>query len=119
MYLYFSIGNGQPGEPAMCQLYRSRFTSVHRTLQCFDAVGWAAGRASSLKKTEWWGAGVVVCLEQGADLHMAQLMPLLLTVSCSSKIQTGFTFLVPAHPGSPGQGAIKQVCVCLPAYSVH
>jgi len=41
---------------------------------------------------------VVICLERGADLHMAQLMPLPLTVSCFSKIQTGFTFLVPAHP---------------------
>jgi len=45
------------------------------------------------KKTEWWGAGMVICLERGADLHMAaimaQLMPLLLTVSCSSKIQVG------------------------------
>jgi len=49
------------------------------------------------KKTEWWGAGVVVCLEQGADLHMDQLMPLPLTVSCFSKIQIGFTFLVPAQ----------------------
>jgi len=46
---------------------------------------------------------VVVCLERGADLHMAQLMPLPLTVSCSSKIQVGFTFLVPAHLGSPGK----------------
>ena len=59
-------------------------------LQCFDAVGWAAGRASGLQKTEWWGAGMVICLEQGADLHMAQLMPLPLTVSCFSKIQIGF-----------------------------
>jgi len=42
------------------------------------------------KKTELWGAGVVICLEQGADLHTAQLMPLPLTVSCFSKIQTGF-----------------------------
>jgi len=42
---------------------------------------------------------------------MAQLMPLPLTVSCFSKIQIGFSFLVPAHPGSPGQRAIKQVCV--------
>jgi len=65
------------------------------------------------KKTEWWGAGVVICLERGADLHMAQLMPLLLIVSCFSKIQIGFTFLVPAHPGSPGQRAIKQMCVCV------
>ena len=45
-------------------------------------------------------------------MHMAQLMPLPLTVSCFSKILTGFTFLVPAHPGSPGQRAAKQVCVC-------
>jgi len=53
-------------------------------------------------ETEWWGAGVVICLERGADLHAVQLMPLPLTVSCFKKIQTGFTFLVPAHPGSPG-----------------
>jgi len=46
-------------------------------------------------------------------LHMAQLMPLPLTVSCFSKIQIGFTFLVLAHPGSPGQRAIKRVCVCM------
>jgi len=52
------------------------------------------------KKREW-SAGVVISLEQGADLHMAQLMPLPLTVSCFSKIQIGFTLLVPAHPGSP------------------
>ena len=63
------------------------------------------------KKTEWWGAGVVVCLERGADLHTAQRMPLLLTVICFSKIQSGFTFLVPAHLGSPGQRAVKRVCV--------
>jgi len=44
---------------------------------------------------------------------MAQLMPLPLTVSCFSKIQVGFTFLVPAHPGSRGQRAVKRVCVCV------
>ena len=54
---------------------------------------------------------MVICLERGADLHMAQLMPLPLTVSCSSKIQIGFTFLVPAHPGRPGQRAVKRVYV--------
>ena len=63
------------------------------------------------KKTEWWGAGMVICLERGADLHMAaimaQLMPLLLTVSCSSKIQVGSTYLVPAYPGCPGKEAVK------------
>ena len=50
-------------------------------------------------------------------MHMAQLMPLPLAVSCFSKIQIGFTFLVPADPGSPGQRAIKRVCVCV--YTVH
>ena len=64
-------------------------------------------------KTEWWGTGVVICLEQDANLREAQLMPLPLTVSCFSKIQIGFTFLVPAHPGSPGQRAFKRVCVCV------
>jgi len=58
-----------------------------------------------------WGAGVVICLERGADLHMAQLMPLPLTISCSSKIQIGYTCLVPDHLGSPGQRAVKRVCV--------
>ena len=83
-------------------------------LQCFDAVGWAAGRASGLYKTEWWGAGMVICLERGADLHTAQLMPLPLTVSCFSKIQIGFTFLVPASLGSPGKGLLNGcVCVCI------
>ena len=42
-------------------------------------------------------------------------MPLPLTVSCYSKIQIGFTFLVPAYLGSPGQRAVKwvRVCVCV------
>jgi len=54
---------------------------------------------------------VIICLERGADLYMAQLMPLPLTVFCFSKIQIGFTFLVPSHPGSPGKRAVKRVCV--------
>jgi len=62
--------------------------------------------------TEWWGAGIVVCLERGADLHMAQLMPLPLTVSCFSKMRIAFTFLVLAHPGSPGQRPLNG-CVCV------
>jgi len=60
---------------------------------------------------------MVICLERGADLHMAQLMPLPLTVSCSSKIQIGFTFLVRAHLGSPGKGPLNGcVCVCSAGY---
>ena len=47
---------------------------------------------------------------------MAQLMPLPLTISCFSKIQIGFTFLVPAHPGNPGQRAVKRMCVCVCVY---
>jgi len=58
--------------------------------------------------------GVVICLERGADLHMAQLTPLPLTVSCFSKIQISFTFLVPAHLGSPGKRPLNGcVCVCV------
>jgi len=56
---------------------------------------------------------VVICLERDAELHVAQLMPLPPTVSCFSKIQIGFTFLVPAHLGSLGQRAIKRVCMCV------
>jgi len=65
------------------------------------------------KKTEWWGAGIVVCMERVADLHMAQMIPLPLTVSCFSKIKIGFTFLVPAHSGSPGKRAVKWMFVCV------
>jgi len=63
--------------------------------------------------SERCGSGVVIGLERGAELHMAQRIPLPLTVSCFSKIQIGFTFLVPAHLGSPGQRAVKRVCVCV------
>ena len=62
---------------------------------------------------------MAICLERGADLHMAQLMPLALTVSCFSKNQIGFTFLVPAHPGSPGKRAAKCVCVWGGYHSVY
>ena len=56
---------------------------------------------------------MAICLERGADLHMAQLMPLPLTVFFFCKIQIGLTFLVLAHPGSPGQRAVKRLCVCV------
>jgi len=75
---------------------------------------WLGGRKGIRPVKNW----VVGCwhgyLERGADLHMAQLMSLPLTVSCFSKIQIGFTFLVPAHLGSPGQRAvITGLCVCV------
>ena len=56
---------------------------------------------------------MLVCLERVAELHMSQLMPLPLTVSCFSKIQIGFTFLVPAYLGSPGKRAVKWMDVCV------
>ena len=93
--------------------------SFYRTVEmmcAFSVLTLLVGRQEghpACKKLEWWGAGVVICLERCADLHMAQLMPLPLTVSCFNKIQIGFTFLVLAHPGSPGQRAIKRVCVCI------
>ena len=68
-------------------------------------VRWQEGHPACKKLL--WGAGVVICLERGADLHMAQLMPLPLTVSCFSKIQIGFTFLVPAHPIVPDKGPLN------------
>jgi len=55
------------------------------------------------RKTELWGAGMAICLERVAGLHMSQLMPLPLW----------FYLLIPAHPGSPGKRAIKRVCVSL------
>ena len=65
---------------------------------------------------------MVICLGRGADLHMAQMMPLPFTVSCFSKIQIGFTFLVWTHPGNPRQspeGCKTDVCVsvCTCVYS--
>ena len=57
---------------------------------------------------------MVIFLLRGADLHIAQLLSLPLTVSCFSKIQIGFTFLVPAQLGSPGKGPLNG-CVCINA----
>ena len=61
----------------------------------------------AFKKTDSWSSGVVFFLERGACLHISQLMPL--TVSYFSKVQIGFTFLVLAHLGSPGNRAVKRV----------
>jgi len=61
---------------------------------------------------------LVICLERGADLHTAQLMPLPLTVSCFSEIHIGFTFLVPADPDSAGRRAVKHVYVYSSGHTV-
>jgi len=99
-----------------CIDFKSGIFSLYRfQLNAFSALTLLVGRQEghpACKKMEWWGAGMVICLEQGADLHMTQLMPLPLTVSCFSKIQIGFgfTFLVPAHLGWTGKRAVKWVC---------
>ena len=76
-------------------------------------VGRQEGHPACKKQSGGVLAWLSVCLEQDADLHMAQLMPLPLTVSCFSKIHIGFTFLVPADLGNPGKRAVKRVCVCV------
>jgi len=80
-----------------------------QTLFAFSALMLLVGRSV---KTERWGAGVVICLERGADLYMAQLMPLPLTVSCFCQMQIVFTFLVLAHLASPGKGPLNGCCCC-------
>jgi len=77
----------------------------------FSALTLLVGRQEGHPACKKLSGGVLawLCLELGADLHMAQLMPLPLTVSCFSKIQIGFAFLVPAHPGSPSKRAVKRV----------
>ena len=73
-------------------------------MKAFSALTLLVGQQEghpACKKNKWWGAGVVICLELGSGLHMAQLMPMPLTVSCFGKIQIGFTFLVLGHPCSP------------------
>ena len=66
------------------------------------------------KKLEWWGTGMVICLERDADLHVAQVMPLPLTVSCFSKSQIGFTF----EPVVLEKGLLNVcVCVCARAHA--
>jgi len=49
----------------------------------FSALTLLVGRQEghpACRKLEWLGVGVVICLERGVDLHVAQLMPLPLTV---------------------------------------
>jgi len=85
-------------------------------LCAFSALTLLVGRQEGHPACKEQSRGVLAwlsCLERGADLHMAQLMPLPLTVSCSNKIQIGFTFLVPAYPGCPGKEAVKWLLLLL------
>ena len=90
---------------------------MHKIIHlAFSALALLVGRQEghpACKKTEWWGAGMVICLERGADLHTVQLMPLPLTVSCFSKIQIGFTFCYRLTQVVLDKGPINGcVCIC-------
>jgi len=116
--------NGFPCQPTSCvkALKATQSTDLGHENHTASVLWccWLGGRKGIRPvKTEWWGAGVVICLEWGADLYMAQLMLLPLTVSCFSKIHIGFTFLVLAHLGSPGQRVVKRVCVCVYTCFLH
>ena len=97
-----------------CPGIRGRYKQVFISMSP-PPMSWAAGGIMFLGC-----ASVSVCWRgylSGARCRLAygpaQLMPLPLTVSCFSKIQIGFTFLVLAHPGSPGKRAVKRVRVCV------
>ena len=76
-------------------------------------VGWQEGHPAC-KKLSGGVAGVVICVERGGDLHMAQLMPLPLTFSCFSKIQIGLPFWYRLTRVVPDKGPLNEcVCVCV------
>ena len=94
-----------------------KLCSKHDAEYAFSALTLLVGRQEghpACKKTEWWGTGMVICLEQGADLHMAQLMPLPLIVSCFSKIQIGLPFWYRPTRVVLEKGPLNGcVCVCV------
>ena len=90
---------------------------MYRLLVAFSALTLLVGRQEGHPACKKLSGGVLAWLsvwnKVQTCIYMAQLMPLPLTVSCFSKIQIGFTFLVPAHPGSLEHRAVKQVCACV------
>ena len=93
-----------------------QFLYMYIGLNCLPSVLWRCwlGSRKGIRpvKTEWCGAGMVVCLERYADLHMAQLLPLPLTVSCFSKIQIGLPFWYWLTRVVAEKGPLN-VCVCV------
>jgi len=74
---------------------------------------WLGGSKSirPIKKPDWWGAGVIICLQWGAnDLHTVQLIPLSPHCLCFKKINNGFILLVPAYPGCHGKRPLNECC---------
>jgi len=90
---------------------------------------WLGGRKGIRPVKNWVMGCWHGCLGRGADLHIAQQMPLPLTVSCSSKsrlvlpflvlpfLVLPFWYLLSTHPSNPGQIPEEQwngcVCVCV------
>jgi len=77
----------------------------------FSALTLLVGRQEGHPACKKLSAGMVICLERGADLHMAQLMPLPLTVSCFSKIEIGLTFWYRLTRVVPERGPLNGVYV--------
>ena len=99
-----------------CTVDRHTFNSVGSQFHmraAFSALTLLVGWQEGIQRVKSWVVGCRHGCLSGARWRLAYgpLMPLPLTVSCFSKNQIGFTFLVPAHPGSPRQRAIKRVCV--------
>jgi len=100
-------------DPQLPQKFNVLVTFIYVSISLYGTEGIAfsalmllVGRQEghpACKKQFGGGTGMVICLERGANLHMTQRVPLPLTVSCFSKIQIGFSFLVLAHLGSPGK----------------
>jgi len=74
---------------------------IIRTVLCCIVYDRSVKKSIRPVKNEWWGSGIVICLERGAnDVQMVQLMPLpphYLLLHCFIKIQIGLTFLLLAY----------------------
>jgi len=94
---------GSPGKRAVKRVYVSIFSAFSALTLL---VGWQEGHPACKKLS----SGMLVWLSVWSEMQTC-IWPLI--VSCFGKIQIGFTFLVPAHPGSSVKRAVKRVCVCV------
>jgi len=86
-----------------CLLFLLLIIRPHSIAFAFSALTLLVGRQEGHLAYKKLSGGVLAWLSVWSEVP--------LTVSCFSKIQIGFTFLVPAHPCSPGQRPVKRVCV--------
>ena len=103
------------------ELTNSLFMRIHQPSVIWRC--WLGGRKGiwPVKKLEWWGAGMVICLEQSAnDLHMVQLMPLPPHHLCFSKIQNGLSFWYwPTQVVLEKRPLNDCVCLCVCVWSFY